>query len=306
MARDKSGSAAKYHIEVDERRGTGHALSLDFTGRDRKVLELGCASGHVSTALKARGHHVTGVEIDPESAERARAIADRVVTADLDRDALPDLIADRDFDVVLMGDVLEHLRDPLTVLQEAASMLQPDGFAVVSLPNVAFVDVRMALLDGDWTYRGDGLLDDTHLRFFTRRSVFELAEKAGLVITELRRVLKDAGASNVALADPVIGTAVREFLLQDPNATTYVFIAKMERPNDANVSVARELAASLEHDEAAAYARLRELVSPQARELEALQQSREELVALKNTKLFRSAALPRRVYGKIRRTLHRP
>ena len=141
-----------------------------------------------------------------------------MVTADLDRDALPDLMADRDFDVVLMGDVLEHLRDPLAVLQEAATMLAPDGFAVVSLPNVAFVDVRLALLDGDWTYSGDGLLDDTHLGFFTRRSVFELAEKAGLVVTELRRGPQGHRHVNVALAHGVIGTAVREFVLQDPNA----------------------------------------------------------------------------------------
>lgn len=305
MARDRSGSAAGYHILINENSGTAPALALDLTGHGRKVLELGCASGHVTTALKARGHRVTGVEIDPESAERARAIADAVITADLDREALPDLIADRDFDVVLMGDVLEHLRDPLTVLQEAAQLLQPEGFAVVSLPNVAFVDVRMSLLDGDWTYHSDGLLDETHLRFFTRRTLFELSENAGLVVTELRRVLKDPGTSNVALPRPVVFGAVRELLLRDPNATTYQFVAKLELPTEENRPAAQALADRLSRDEDAAYERLRDLVSPESGVLEALQQSREELDAWKNTKLFRATVFPRRVYGRIRHALGR-
>jgi len=299
--RDHSGSAAKYHRTVDEVPGTAHAFALAFTGHRRRVLELGCAAGHVSAALKVREHHVVGVEIDPVSAERARSVADSVHTADLDRTPLTQAVPERDFDVVLMGDVLEHLRDPLTVLTEARSMLNPTGFAVLSLPNVAFADVRAALLDGEWTYRDDGLLDATHLRFFTRRSMFELAERAGFVVTEMRRVIKAPGTSNVAPSAPVVSPLVRDLLALDPNASTFVFVAKLEQPNASNLEAAQTLRASLDAEEAAATRLQRELAGPQGAELAALNQSREELVALHNTTLLRAAALPRRIYARLRR-----
>lgn len=305
MTRDSTKSASVYSIEVREGTGSAHSLALALTGHDRLVLELGCSAGHVSTALKARGHTVVGVELDPASAEQARGIADRVITADLDSAVLSDLVVERNFDVVLMGDVLEHLRDPLAVLRESVSLMAPDGFAVVSIPNVAFVDVRTSLLDGHWNYLETGLLDDTHLRFFTRKSLFELAQDAGLVVTELHRVLKGRGTSNVATADPMIAGIVADIVPLDPNASTYVFVAKFAQQSTANDVMATELEMELRSAEEEAERHIRSVVQSRLGERASLLDSRRELIALKNRRLFRIAHLTLRVCRKAVRVIRR-
>ncbi len=304
MTRDISGSAKKYEQIVDERVVTNHTLALQFTGEGRRVLELGCATGYVTAALKARGHHVVGVEIDPESAEITRAIADEVFVGDLDRVRLPDLVGEQRFDVVLAGDVLEHLREPVSALRDAVSLLDDDGFVVVSLPNVAFLDVRAALLHGDWTYRPDGLLDETHVRFFTRRTMFALARDAGLVVTGFHRVDRRPGTSNVALSDAPLDPLVRDLALLDPNASTYQFVAKFERPTDENRAEAEALDHRLSTEEDATTAQLRTLVDAHQREQAELVRSRQELIALQNGRLMRYSQFPRRVYRRLRRLLH--
>ncbi len=305
MSRDRSGSAAKYQSEVDERLPNTHTIALGLTGTDRKVLELGCATGHVTRALKRRGHTVVAVEIDPASAALAREVADDVIVADLDATPLTDVVAARDFDVVLMGDVLEHLRDPLTVLREAEQTLAPGGCAVISLPNVAFADVRLALLDGLWEYCDDGLLDRTHLRFFTRASMFRFVSDAGLVVTEYLPVLRPHGTSNVQPADPILGRAVAEHLRNDPNASVYVFVVKAERATGEALERAHQLAARLDQVDAEARERLRSVTNTSVHDLQLLEENRRELLALKNTRLFRLAAGPRRVYARLRRIPHR-
>lgn len=305
MTGDIRGSAKKYEQVVDERVVTNHTLALQFTGHDRRVLELGCATGYVTAALKARGHHVVGVEIDPESADVARGVADDVLVGDLDKVGLGELLGPREFDVVMAGDVLEHLRDPVTVLRDAVGMLSPEGFVVVSLPNVAFHDVRIALLHGDWTYRPDGLLDQTHVRFFTRRSMFAFARDAGLVVTGFHRVERRPGTSNVALADPLLLPLVKDLVDLDPNARTYQFVAKFERPDDGNRAAAEALDRSLSEEEDAAAAQVREVVEAHRREQAELLASRQELIAVQNGKLMRWSQFPRRVYRRLRRLVGR-
>ncbi|MFM8266878.1 MAG: class I SAM-dependent methyltransferase [Ilumatobacteraceae bacterium] len=280
--------------------GTNHAYSLEFTGYAQRVLELGCAAGHVTAALKGRNHYVVAVEVDPESAAVARSVADRVYTADLDVASLATVVNERDFDVILMGDVLEHLRDPWTVLRESSDLLRPGGCVVISLPNVAFIDVRLALLEGRWTYKVDGLLDATHVRFFTRRTLFELAEQAGFVVTEFRRVTKPRDASNVAAADPWYPPVVAEVLDLDPNASTYQFVVRLERESEENRRSAAELRAALDAEEAAAADLQRRVARSFGADVKVLEQSREELIALQQTRLFRYAQVPRRLYRWLR------
>lgn len=305
MSRDRAGSAAKYFSEVDETQPNTHTLALGLTGHHRLVLELGCAAGHVTRALKARGHRVVAVEIDPSSADAARAIADEVVVADLDAIPLTTAVAVRGFDVALMGDVLEHLRDPLTVLREVVELLGTEGFAVISVPNIAFADVRMALLEGAWEYHDDGLLDRTHLRFFTRASLFRFAREAGLVVTELLPVVRPPGTSNVQPEVPIFGRAMAELVALDPNAATYVFVVKAERPSADAIARADALEARLRATELAAEARMRQVAATLLEDRIVLEESRRALIALENTRLFRVAAGPRRVYARLRRLVRR-
>jgi len=300
MTRDRSGSAEKYHRTVDQEGGGVHARALALTGEGRRVLELGCATGHVTAALKSRGHHVVGVEVDPVSAERARQVADEVLVADLDATDLLAVVGDRRFDVALMGDVLEHLRDPGSVLREVVDVLDVGGYAVISVPNVAFIDTRTALLDGLWEYRDDGLLDATHLRFFTRRSLFELVRSAGLVVTDFQPVVWPVGMSNVQPPQRLLGPFVSDLVTLDPNAHTYVFVVKAERADASANAKAHALESEIIERERVAReqiaARLGDRASLEARATAA----EAELVAIRSTKLFRWSALPRRAYARLR------
>ena len=151
------------------------------------MLDVGCASGYLAAGLAGRGCTVVGFERDPASAALARAHCAEIIVGDLesdaDRGALPG-----GFDVVVIGDVLEHLADPWDALRFVRGLLAPDGRVVVSLPNVAAWPIRLGLLRGSFEYADFGILDRTHLRFFTRSSAHALVRDAGFVVVAEGRI----------------------------------------------------------------------------------------------------------------------
>lgn len=151
--------------------------------RCRRVLEVGCGSGELGRLLRRRGHHVTGIELVPEMAERARRRLDRVLTADVEQDGFP--FPKASFDALVFADVLEHLVDPWRVLREAVEVLAGDGVVVASIPNVQNFDVLRRLLRGRWDYRERGILDFGHLRFFTLHGIRALFAQAELTLVHV-------------------------------------------------------------------------------------------------------------------------
>jgi SAM-dependent methyltransferase len=154
----------------------------------RRVLEVGCAEGQLGALLRSRGHVVTGLELVPEVAERARPRLNRVVVGDVEADNLP--FPPRSFDAVVFADVLEHLVDPWRVLRQAATLLPTGGVVVASVPNVQNGDVLWRLIRGRWDYRERGILDRGHLRFFTLGTIRELFAQAGLTIVQVGRLYR--------------------------------------------------------------------------------------------------------------------
>jgi 2-polyprenyl-3-methyl-5-hydroxy-6-metoxy-1,4-benzoquinol methylase len=168
---------------------TSHRLVLDAVADGARVLDVGCATGYLAAELAARGCTVVGVEFDPVAAQQARAVCRHVVAGDLESEAtradVARAVADAGgVDTVICADVLEHLRDPWAVLGWLRTLLDPGGRAVISVPNIAHWTVRRELLRGRFDYTGFGLLDRTHLRFFTRASASELAHRAGFAVQE--------------------------------------------------------------------------------------------------------------------------
>lgn len=156
-----------------------------------RVLDIGCGTGAFGAALKARqAVQVVGIEAQPEAAEAARKVLDEVYPLDVERMAetvgvLPAPAGDRaDFDCIIMGDVLEHLREPGKVLAWVRTLLAEDGILLVSIPNTRHWSVVGGLIEGGWTYEPAGLLDRTHLRFFTRREARCLLDSQGFGVSE--------------------------------------------------------------------------------------------------------------------------
>jgi 2-polyprenyl-3-methyl-5-hydroxy-6-metoxy-1,4-benzoquinol methylase len=311
--------AGIYDVPVDpDAPNNVHAMTLRFVGSNKRVLEIGCASGYVTRALVAQGNTVVGVEIDPEAAKTAAEHAERVVVGDLDdMDLDVELGGDR-FDVVVLGDVLEHLRDPLPVLRSARRLLVPKGFIVVSLPNIAHVDVRLMLLSGRWDYRDLGLMDRTHLRFFTRASARELLADAGLSVVDVDRVVVAAFATELGVDPDIAPADLVGRVLEDPDAETYQFVLKAVADDaDAATSDALARLAELEderlqadHRLALTYeqltrceqekASLRAELSELCDRLPTLEEHSRTLHELLQTRSMRVLAPLRRVYGAVR------
>jgi 2-polyprenyl-3-methyl-5-hydroxy-6-metoxy-1,4-benzoquinol methylase len=148
----------------------------------RRVLDVGCGSGRLGAAIKARQPAaVWGVEQNVQAAAGARTRLDRVLEGDVERLELPR--GSEPFDCIVCGDILEHVVRPLALLRKLRSWLTVDGTLVTSIPNVRHHSVIAGLLAGNWTYESAGLLDRTHVRFFMRSSIARLFQEAGFRVT---------------------------------------------------------------------------------------------------------------------------
>ncbi len=224
--------AGKY-TQFDAAPHSTHSLVISLVPAGARVLEFGCATGYMSEALKIRlDCRVTGVEQSPEAGEMARAHCDRVIIGDAETIDFDQLFDNDRFDIILFADVLEHLREPDVLLRRVSRLLDVDGAVIASIPNIAHGSVRLALLHGEFRYRDKGLLDTTHLRFFTRETIQDLFEGNGYVITHWLRKRMAINRTEIALPRWQIPEAVQELLDEDDDATTYQFIVRAARANE--------------------------------------------------------------------------
>src|SRR5437660_3794481 len=143
--------------------------------RDKDVLDVGCGFATTSQHIQQLGNRVLGVESSPEAVKIARTRIGEVIEADLQQ-----FSTERKFDTIIFADVLEHLAWPIGVLRQYKAMLKGGGSVIISLPNVGLWSVRLGLLFGRFHYDETGVLDRTHLRFFTRRNAIDMLDAAGL------------------------------------------------------------------------------------------------------------------------------
>ncbi len=166
----------------------------------RLVLDLGCGAGALGAEYKRRNPrvHYLGVERDPAAARIAATRLDAVFDADLNENPMPfaDRIAPGSLDCLIYGDILEHLVDPWTVLAAHVSLLAPDGTVLVCMPNQEHWRLAERLLRGTWDYEPSGLLDRTHLRWFTAESTARMLRGAGLEPVDVAPRIFDADAAD--------------------------------------------------------------------------------------------------------------
>jgi 2-polyprenyl-3-methyl-5-hydroxy-6-metoxy-1,4-benzoquinol methylase len=171
------------YVPLNEHAHSGHAKLLALVGSGKRVLDVGCSSGYLARPLVGQGCTVVGLELDPEAAAEARKICEEVLVGDVETMELP--FEPESFDVVLCGDLVEHLRDPEAFLSRVRPLLRKDGKLMLTTPNVANWAMRLGLLAGRWRYTERGILDRTHTHLFTRATLVETLERAGYRIVEL-------------------------------------------------------------------------------------------------------------------------
>jgi O-antigen biosynthesis protein len=153
------------------------------------VLDLGCASGRLGKRLLDAGKakELIGAEIFPAAAEEAAKLYKKVYVGDVEE---TEFDYDGYFDYVICGDILEHLKDPYRVVKRIHSWLKPGGSLLVCVPDVRnFRVLRDLVWHGRWEYVSSGILDKTHLRFFTRSTCREMLEEAGFEVYHSQMII---------------------------------------------------------------------------------------------------------------------
>lgn len=244
----KAPEYAEYfvHYPLKESRRSSHDYMLRWAATRGDVLDIGCGHGHFAALLKAKANRVVGIDM-LTAPERADAF-DKYISADLDCGLEASVLAqlgNRRFDCIFLQDVLEHVRRPDRILEACQTLLKPSGRLLVSLPNVANITVRLALLFGRFQYTERGILDRTHLRFYTRRTARKLLTDHGYTISKVAMsVMPVEVALNMRAENPLmraqnfcLGLATK--LMPGLLGYQVLMIAKLDRPDPNSAGASR-------------------------------------------------------------------
>jgi 2-polyprenyl-3-methyl-5-hydroxy-6-metoxy-1,4-benzoquinol methylase len=201
---------------------------MQWMPEGQNILDVGSSSGYFGEKLiAAKKDKVWGVELDPKDAQAARERGyQKVYEGNLD-DFDWSVAGRQQFDGIIFADVLEHVKDPLAVLKGAQTVLAPGGYIYISTPNVAHITVRVMLLEGNFDYEDRGILDNTHLRFFTRKNLLQLFYDAGMEVTQLDARVDDPPTGQVKRHMEQLGlTPGKKFdaLLDSAEARAFQFV----------------------------------------------------------------------------------
>ena len=218
----------RYHRMVDPERDDSLAKIARLVTPGSKVLDLGTGNGALGQYLSSeRNCSVDGIEFSGERAKRAAPHYRKLHVADLESVKLKPLLSEDYYDYIVCADILEHLRDPGRLLDQLSSLLAQDGSILLSVPNVAHMGLVADLLAGEFQYRSEGLLDETHLRFFTRKSLLELLSSHGLTPIKLDRVLDLENSEYRSRHLQAFPPRIKSYLRALPESLTYQFIVEV-------------------------------------------------------------------------------
>ena len=230
--RVSAGQTVQRHVyrrDIDTNTRTSLSVLAALVAPGSRVLDLGTGSGALGRHLcETKGCTVDGVTLSAEEQAAARPWYEQLEVLDLEDPSWPMRFAGRRYDVIVCADVLEHLREPERVLETCRDLLRPDGWLLVSIPNAAYAGMTVSLMHGDWKYGPEGLLDRTHLRFYTRRSFCRLLEEQGWRVERIEPIDHTWYYTEFWTPFDQLPPAVARYLLAQPDASAYqlVFAAR--------------------------------------------------------------------------------
>jgi 2-polyprenyl-3-methyl-5-hydroxy-6-metoxy-1,4-benzoquinol methylase len=217
--------------------GCEERLVADAVGSGLRVLDGGCGRGRVARALADLGCSVDAIELSSDAIREARSACGAVVEGSLTDPEAWRALGDRRYDAIVFCHVLEHLTDPRAAIDLACARLAPGGRLVVALPNVATWRTRLHLLRGRWDYTDEGILDRTHVKFYTLKTARELLEGANLRLLSAK-LMQGPPSGNVLRRAIVRGVRTMSRLATAP---AFLFVAE---PSGSRVAPPSESARS--------------------------------------------------------------
>ena len=232
----------KYEYEFDLQGDSAAAKIIRMVKDGSRVLEIGAGPGSIAKELKRKNNcHVTALDIDPQFVERLAAICDATYQVDLNDPNWPQVLEKEDkFDAVIAADVLEHLWDPWKTLSLIRSLIGEDGEIIISLPHVGHCVVSACILNGDFAYREDGLLDLTHIRFFGLKNIQSLINDAGLNIVDAQFVVRQPESTELANQWSLLSPEMQQSLLSNRHSRIYQVVVKTKIKNKKDQSLRLE------------------------------------------------------------------
>jgi len=213
------------HIDMNAENSISKILRL--VRKEKNVLDVGCANGYLSEALREQLNcSVTGVEIDSNAAKEARKYCNRVIVGDIENENVIKALVGERFDIIIFGDLLEHLKHPTAALKSVKPLLSNSGYVLASIPNIAHISVALDLLEGKFEYRPLGLLDNTHIRFFTKKSILSMFKEAGYEICVWDRVIIKPEETEFKTSLSNYPNSLLSFFQPGGDSLTYQFIVK--------------------------------------------------------------------------------
>ncbi|MMZ50432.1 Chondroitin synthase [compost metagenome] len=231
----------KYEHELDMETDNSPSIILRQIKQGSSVLELGPATGYMTRYMKEQLQcTICCVELDPNAAERAAQYSDKMIVGNLEELQWARELKGMEFDYVVFADVLEHLRNPIEVLAQAAKFLKADGVVITSVPNIAHNAIVMELLDGKFDYKELGLLDSTHVTFFTKKSMLDMHHQAGLKPVKLVATVVGPEQTEFRRNYEDFSEDVQRKLIQNIEGHVYQYITLSKRSETVNDSELEE------------------------------------------------------------------
>ncbi len=223
-----SNAEASLHLykrAVDANSNDSLAFIAQLIEPGQTFLDLGMGTGGLGRYLHQQ-HAILadGVTLNQAEADIAQAWYRHAVVADLERNSLGSLFGANRYDWIVCADVLEHLRQPANLLTQCKALLKPGGHLITSIPNAGYCGLVAELMQGDFQYRPEGLLDKTHLRFFTRKSLQRFFDDQGWAIQGVSDIKRSLLVSEFRVAFDSLPPAVAQHLLASPDALIYQFV----------------------------------------------------------------------------------
>jgi 2-polyprenyl-3-methyl-5-hydroxy-6-metoxy-1,4-benzoquinol methylase len=171
----------------------------------RTFLDVGCGEGGFGELIKMqRNAEVWGIELFSQAAEKAKDRLDQVYVGNIETDQFD--LPDEYFDCIVFNDVLEHLYYPWDVLKKVKKLLKVNGYIVASIPNIRYyVQIKKLLQKGDWDYEKWGIMDRTHIRFFTLNSINKMFEESGYRIQQIQGINSENFPWKLGLLNRLLG-----------------------------------------------------------------------------------------------------
>ena len=214
-----------YERTIDLSERTSLSVIASQIPPNARILDLGCGSGAIGQYLAQSGPvTIDGLTISEDEAQLARAVYRRVEVANLDDCDLVALFGMGQYDVIVCADVLEHVRGSERVLAQCSMLLSPGGKALLSIPNASYSGLIAELMAGEFRYRKEGLLDETHVRFFTRQTLLRFLHAGGWAVDRFETIDRALPESEFQVAFDAMPPSVARYLLALPDAQSYQFI----------------------------------------------------------------------------------